>query len=82
MITETFTAESVWYGPVEALVSEIAALRPNPVAYGPRYKRYKYAVKIVGDAETDTSFFTSRREARAEARALAAVYGVPFYGVN
>lgn len=79
MTTETFTAESVWYGPVEALVSEIAALRPSPVAYGPRYK---YAVKILGDAETDTSFFTSRREARAEARALAAVYGVPFYGVN
>lgn len=73
-------AEAVYWGGREAMVAEVSAF--DPVAEGiTSAKKCKYLVMPYGDAQWDVDWCSSKKDALAIAREMAAALGVPVHSV-
>ena len=62
---------AVYYGLREDMIAEVAAFDPSGFVAA---RQCKYLVMPMGDAQFDTEWFASRKEAREQARYIATHY--------
>jgi len=67
MTTQNPTIDCIAIGPRAALIAEVST---------PEFYEGRYLVQIIGDGQWDAEGFSTKREALAAAKHLAAVYGV------
>lgn len=64
----------VYYGLIEAMEAEVSAF-PMPKDWLTKY-RFRYCVMAYGHVQFDTEYFTSMRDARGNAKAIALHHGI------
>lgn len=70
----------IYMGLRENMIAEVAAFDPTEIGVSKR--ECKYLVQPIGEAQWDTQWFPSRKEANAEAKCLADAYAVKICRVS